>query len=448
MNEYKYTSIKMTPFKWFVLENFPFIEEDFDSLTNYGLYCKLKEYFDKVAKNVNDMGNQVENLTIAFKSLQNYVENYFTNLDVQEEINNKIDELVESGVMTDLILQNRIITKKKFSLNTLPMLQKASSIIAKNCVWVTNSGNLFNEYYHYSDRHQISVEEGRQALKENIDDIIKTGTEEIFLIAKFLLNENQEFYLGGGYDFINDLVWAKNYIISQGLKCDTLRIIQNTSTSTILTSSQITQYKNLLSNLIDYVDGAFDNFIILNELESLLNTEDGETFASQCISICHNNDIKVSISMSNNLLLNETLLNMVDFISYNFYQPVQFNTDKIVYTKCTEALLLQKPIFDYLKSFNKPLVISEFGCRDNLWSLGNPAGSSVPQGYDVSTNGETISYMIDGFFEVYGNIVDKFAIWYDDGFFYKSNENDKIECQKKNRDVINKWRGVEINENN
>jgi len=103
MNEYKYNPIKMSPFKWFVLENFPFIEEDFDSLTSYGLYCKLKEYFDKVATKTNETGSQVENLTNAFITLKNYVDNYFNNLDVQEEINNKLDTMVTDGTMEAIL---------------------------------------------------------------------------------------------------------------------------------------------------------------------------------------------------------------------------------------------------------------------------------------------------------------------------------------------------------
>ena len=31
---------RLTPFKRCVLQNFPFIEADFDALTNYGLLCK------------------------------------------------------------------------------------------------------------------------------------------------------------------------------------------------------------------------------------------------------------------------------------------------------------------------------------------------------------------------------------------------------------------------
>ena len=81
---------RLTPFKWFVLQNFPFIDEDFDAITNYQLFCKLGEEINKVINSTNAMGTQVEELT-------DYVANYFDNLDVQEEINNKLDEMAEDG---------------------------------------------------------------------------------------------------------------------------------------------------------------------------------------------------------------------------------------------------------------------------------------------------------------------------------------------------------------
>lgn len=103
MNEYDYKNL--TPFKWFILENFPFIEETFDALTNYQLFCKLGEEMNKIIDNVNLSGEQVENLTNAFIQLQNYVNNYFDNLDVQDEIDNKLDEMVEDGFFQDIIYE-------------------------------------------------------------------------------------------------------------------------------------------------------------------------------------------------------------------------------------------------------------------------------------------------------------------------------------------------------
>ena len=101
INKYDYKDL--TPFKWFVLENFPFIEADFDAITNYQLYSKVVEYLNNTINAVNEIGNTVEQFTQNFINLKNYVDNYFSNLDVQEEINNKLDDLVEDGTLTRLI---------------------------------------------------------------------------------------------------------------------------------------------------------------------------------------------------------------------------------------------------------------------------------------------------------------------------------------------------------
>lgn len=103
MNKFNYKNL--CPFKWFVLQNFPFIEADFDAITNWQLFCKLGEEMNKIIEKVNQAGEQTENLTNAFIELQNYVNDYFENLDVQEEIDNKLDEMAESGQLTEIIAQ-------------------------------------------------------------------------------------------------------------------------------------------------------------------------------------------------------------------------------------------------------------------------------------------------------------------------------------------------------
>lgn len=101
MNKFEYKNL--TPFKWFVLENFPFIEADFDALTEWQLFCKLGKEMNKIINSENTLGTQMENVTNAFIELQNYVNNYFDNLDVQEEINNKLNELAESGKLENYL---------------------------------------------------------------------------------------------------------------------------------------------------------------------------------------------------------------------------------------------------------------------------------------------------------------------------------------------------------
>lgn len=90
-------------FRRFVLQNFPFIEQDFDALTDYELICKVVEYLNKVIESTNASSEQIEILTDAFNNLQFYVEHYFDNLDIQEEINNKLEEMAEDGSLAELI---------------------------------------------------------------------------------------------------------------------------------------------------------------------------------------------------------------------------------------------------------------------------------------------------------------------------------------------------------
>lgn len=106
-NEYK----NLTPFKsWLMLQintwgqnNFPFVESDFDELTNYGMLMKMMKTLNDVIANENLVEQDMTNLFNAFTELQNYVNDYFDNLDVQDEIDNKLDKLVEDGTLTELI---------------------------------------------------------------------------------------------------------------------------------------------------------------------------------------------------------------------------------------------------------------------------------------------------------------------------------------------------------
>ena len=101
----------LTPFKtWLVnqintwgINNFPFLESDFDKLTNYGMMMKLMKAMNDVIGNQNLVEYDMSNLFNAFTELQNYINNYFDNLDVQDEINTKLDEMAQDGSLTNLI---------------------------------------------------------------------------------------------------------------------------------------------------------------------------------------------------------------------------------------------------------------------------------------------------------------------------------------------------------
>lgn len=104
-------------FKRFVIQNFPFIEEDFDALTNYQLFCKVVEYLNKVIGSQNEVTQQME-----------YVLNYFNTLDVQDEINNKLDQMAASGQLTDIIAQY-LQLHGVLAFNTVSEMVNATNIV-------------------------------------------------------------------------------------------------------------------------------------------------------------------------------------------------------------------------------------------------------------------------------------------------------------------------------
>ena len=84
-------------FRNFALQNFPFLENDFDAMTDYELFCKMVEYMKKSLEKVDGFQLQINKFSEELK----YFENYFENLDVTEEVNNKLDEMVEDGTMEE-----------------------------------------------------------------------------------------------------------------------------------------------------------------------------------------------------------------------------------------------------------------------------------------------------------------------------------------------------------
>ena len=85
----------LRPFRFWCQKVLPLVYDN--SLSYYELLCKVVDYLNKVIEDVNTLADDVEELQELFRQLKQYVDTYFENLDVQEEINNKLDEMAEDG---------------------------------------------------------------------------------------------------------------------------------------------------------------------------------------------------------------------------------------------------------------------------------------------------------------------------------------------------------------
>lgn len=193
MNKFNYTNL--TPFKWFVLENFPFIEADFDALTEWQLFCKLGKEINKIITSENTLGTQVESVTNAFIELQNYVNNYFNNLDVQEEINTKLNEMAQDGTLAQIINEqifnelNQKIEQTNERINDINESTLNHIVTTLPETLVNN-----NQYEHIITENELNIDDLPVSYFENLENAIKLTNEntqnDLLKVATFNISNS------------------------------------------------------------------------------------------------------------------------------------------------------------------------------------------------------------------------------------------------------------------
>lgn len=108
-----------------------------ESMTYYEALTYLMNYLEK------EVVPTVNNNSAVTKELQEYVTHYFDSLDVQEEINNKLDAMAESGQLQE-IMAEYLDTKAIFAFDSVAELKAATNL--KNGSFARTTG-----YYAKND---------------------------------------------------------------------------------------------------------------------------------------------------------------------------------------------------------------------------------------------------------------------------------------------------------
>ena len=157
---------------------------------------------------LNNNAEAVAELQSLFIQLKDYVENYFDNLDVQNEINNKLDTMAESGELQEIIT-SYLNTKALFSYDTV------SDMIADT--------NLINNSYAYTIGFYAKNDGGGATYKiRNITNndvinnitLIKMNNEN--LVAELIFEDDNINILkcGAKNDGTTDVSNIINYLIT------------------------------------------------------------------------------------------------------------------------------------------------------------------------------------------------------------------------------------------
>lgn len=86
--------VGLKPFEFWCQKVLPLVYDD--SLSYYELLCKVIDYLNNTITDVIYLHDE-------FVKLKDFVDNYFKNLDVQHEINKKLDEMASDGTLTALL---------------------------------------------------------------------------------------------------------------------------------------------------------------------------------------------------------------------------------------------------------------------------------------------------------------------------------------------------------
>lgn len=127
-------SIEKMNFKRWVHKVLPAVYDE--SLSYYELLCKITAKLNEVI----EQGNTTSE---GLLELKNYVDHYFDNLDVQEEINNKLDEMAESGELAEIIAQY-IELNGVLAYNTKSAMKSAENLVDGSIAY-TIGESLYND---------------------------------------------------------------------------------------------------------------------------------------------------------------------------------------------------------------------------------------------------------------------------------------------------------------
>ena len=117
------------------------------------MYAKVNELitgFDDLSKDTHDTVEEYidkfNELNDDFVELHDYVEDYFENLDVQTEINNKLDAMVEDGTLAEMIdpVLEAFEAEIRDQVNTIGDVTNLQTVLKDN---VVNGVNCANENY-------------------------------------------------------------------------------------------------------------------------------------------------------------------------------------------------------------------------------------------------------------------------------------------------------------
>lgn len=159
---------QFSPFVTFCQHIIPLAYDE--SMSYYETLCALRDYLvntvipavnnnaDAVTELQESYTNFIKTINNKVSELESYMDNYFKNLDVQTEINNKLDEMAKSGELTEIIGQY-LELNSVLAFNTRSDLKNANNLNNGSFTYCFGK-NTYNDGYgnFYKIRESINTD--------------------------------------------------------------------------------------------------------------------------------------------------------------------------------------------------------------------------------------------------------------------------------------------------
>ena len=244
-----------------------------ESMSYYETLCGLLSYLkDTVIPTLNNNADAIIEVQNLMTQLQSYVDNYFDNLDVQEEINNKLDEMAESGQLTDIIAQYLGLAGM-FTFNTVADMKLAENLV--NGSKCTTLG-----YSSINDGGKATYLIRTITNEDTVDESFLIALYDNTLVAE-LIYENPINILQLGCNEIDNNTNLLQSALDKGLdllipektfKTDSLSLKFNKQKITGLSENSVLKANSITTGLIkiesNYVDCEISNLKLYGDFKS------------------------------------------------------------------------------------------------------------------------------------------------------------------------------------
>lgn len=270
---------KLSPFKHFCVTIGEIPSSYLESMTYYELLNWFCDYLQNtVIPAVNTNAEAVEEIQTLFIELKNYVDNYFDNLNVQEEINNKLDDMVEQGTLQEIIA-DYLSSKAIFGFDTVADMKQSNNLI----------DGSYAETLGYYEKNDGGASLYKIRNKEISDVVNEMELIEINenLVAELVIN-NQTINIKqfGAYgNGVHDDTSILNYALS--LSSDIVKKILLNETYLISSPLLISSNKDIEGIKKDLQYNSYEATIITTSDITMLNLENQSNIYISNINLVH-----------------------------------------------------------------------------------------------------------------------------------------------------------------